>query len=514
MGLVGKADEAFFSGKAMSHQTESMMAPKPLIGQTLDAVEHAIDKIMAPELQSADARFVADMAGRLLQWLKIQLREGPDLRKKHLDALGTITREASAHLGTVPDSTDGGMPAELVRHFCATNDPQSLALIERLIDVETQYIQGQDPEAGCNISENYRGGLRTHPKEAEDAHAVTTERLTAYMRRRFAGSTLEATDVRRLAGGLGKDTVLFNITGNGPVTGPAVMRKDLPISPIDATALDECRLLEALTARNIPVPRLLWAESDASWFGGAFIVVRHMPGTIDTSTWIEQPEQSRGFARTLARTMAHIHAVSAADLDILDAPRTAAEGTRAYLLRTRDLYRRKSLDANPRLEALFAWLFDNIPDGDRPSRLVHGDIGFHNLLIDNGEVTAILDWENYHFGDPAEDVAYVRQFVERALPWQEFLDMYHEEGGPEYTEAHDRFFTLWGNARNGVGCLGAEYAYRRLSPPSIKYGTVGLIYGPRWEIEALRQMQELLVGSSSDETRPSRQSRLTREDES
>jgi aminoglycoside phosphotransferase (APT) family kinase protein len=154
-----------------------------------------------------------------------------------------------------------------------------------------------------------------------------------------------------------------------------------------------------------------------------------------------------------------------------------------------DLYRRNSESPNPRLEATFGWLFANIPDcGGRSARLVHGDIGFHNLLMHEGQVTAVLDWEFNHFGDPAEDVSYCRPFVERVLPWQEFLSMYQACGGAPYSAEQDRFFSVWRNARNAASCVGSRGAFMQARIGSVKLATGGLIYGPRFEIEALQSI--------------------------
>lgn len=43
---------------------------------------------------------------------------------------------------------------------------------------------------------------------------------------------------------------------------------------------------------------------------------------------------------------------------------------------------------------------------DRPS-LVHGDVGAGNFMVEAGRVTAMLDWELAHVGDPHEDLAWL-----------------------------------------------------------------------------------------------------------
>jgi hygromycin-B 4-O-kinase len=42
-----------------------------------------------------------------------------------------------------------------------------------------------------------------------------------------------------------------------------------------------------------------------------------------------------------------------------------------------------------------------------PRRLVHGGFGYDNVLIHEGQVSAVLDWQDARFGDPLLDVAYL-----------------------------------------------------------------------------------------------------------
>jgi len=42
-----------------------------------------------------------------------------------------------------------------------------------------------------------------------------------------------------------------------------------------------------------------------------------------------------------------------------------------------------------------------------PRRLVHGGFGYDNVLVHEGKVSAVLDWQDARFGDPLLDVAYL-----------------------------------------------------------------------------------------------------------
>jgi aminoglycoside phosphotransferase (APT) family kinase protein len=64
------------------------------------------------------------------------------------------------------------------------------------------------------------------------------------------------------------------------------------------------------------------------------------------------------------------------------------------------------------LSCAFIWLKNHVPADSTSPVLVHSDVGFHNILTLDGKITALLDWEFTHLGDPSEDIAYGRQFVE------------------------------------------------------------------------------------------------------
>ena len=57
----------------------------------------------------------------------------------------------------------------------------------------------------------------------------------------------------------------------------------------------------------------------------------------------------------------------------------------------------------PQIMAVYAMLRDSYPD--RP-RLCHGDCATTNILVDQGHVVALIDWEWANGGDPAANVAY------------------------------------------------------------------------------------------------------------
>jgi len=63
-------------------------------------------------------------------------------------------------------------------------------------------------------------------------------------------------------------------------------------------------------------------------------------------------------------------------------------------------------EPSPLVEEATQWLRNNAPENDRVT-LVHGDPGPGNYLYHDGHITAVVDWEFIHLGDPYDDWAYL-----------------------------------------------------------------------------------------------------------
>ena len=61
---------------------------------------------------------------------------------------------------------------------------------------------------------------------------------------------------------------------------------------------------------------------------------------------------------------------------------------------------------DPLIDLAFAWLEANMPDPDGNPVIVHGDAGPGNFMFHEGHLTALIDWEFCHIGDPMEDIAW------------------------------------------------------------------------------------------------------------
>ena len=61
---------------------------------------------------------------------------------------------------------------------------------------------------------------------------------------------------------------------------------------------------------------------------------------------------------------------------------------------------------HPMLELVRNWLIAERPTSDRVT-VVHGDFRLGNLIVDESGLSAVIDWELAHVGDPMEDLGWL-----------------------------------------------------------------------------------------------------------
>src|SRR5690606_9928485 len=89
------------------------------------------------------------------------------------------------------------------------------------------------------------------------------------------------------------------------------------------------------------------------------------------------------------------------------------------------------------------WLNENVEQVECQPSLVHADLGFHNMLCHEGGLSAILDWELAHIGNPALDLGYLRSVVTQRVEWTDFIATYEAAGGKKIPSLTIDFFTLF-----------------------------------------------------------------------
>lgn len=133
---------------------------------------------------------------------------------------------------------------------------------------------------------------------------------------------------------------------------------------------------------------------------------------IGGGTWfslIKDPDEQVRVAQDFIRSLARIHTLNPGELGIarLGPVRTAREHALDRIAGIRRRATRPDGSVDPLVRLSADWLEANVPDYDGPVVLVQGDTGPGNFLYSGGKVTAVLDWELCHWGDPMDDIAWL-----------------------------------------------------------------------------------------------------------
>jgi aminoglycoside phosphotransferase (APT) family kinase protein len=174
-------------------------------------------------------------------------------------------------------------------------------------------------------------------------------------------------------------------------------------------------VLKALEASGVPAPKAYWVDPDGRYLGTPSIVMDRMPGNCDYLVLNgERPLPVRlELARAFTGLMARIHAVDwrSCGLDAVLQP-PAGEPSQAELAHWEAEYRRVQLEPHPELDHALAWMQRHAPSAEAIV-LVHGDFKPGNALIEGDRISAKLDWETAHLGDPLEDLGWVTNPVRK-----------------------------------------------------------------------------------------------------
>ena len=115
----------------------------------------------------------------------------------------------------------------------------------------------------------------------------------------------------------------------------------------------------------------------------------------------------------LAEDLARIHQILPADVAAAPNMRgpAAGEDLLAYYRREAEaMFRVFLLNPHPAIEWAWRWLdrqIEQLPKPQRAPCVVHGDFRIGNVMYDEEGLTALLDWEGAHIGEPEEDIAWL-----------------------------------------------------------------------------------------------------------
>jgi aminoglycoside phosphotransferase (APT) family kinase protein len=316
-----------------------------------------------------------------------------------------------------------------------------------------------------------------------------------YLRERFDEANLSVTDFKPLSGGFGKETVLITVQGR-QLCGDFVIRRDRAVNLVENDCHQvkaEYELLCAVHARGFPTPKALWLQLEHPLLPGAdFIVMERVRGVTGGSVFGTNQQVDPAVSSLLGKIVGELHSlpplVELGNLTDSIRPELWNMSLRECVVEYISNYLKLMLNSDhmPSVTAAsqFNWLLQNVPDFAGRPCLLHGDIGLHNMLLEDGRLNALFDWEFAHIGDPAEDLAYIRNTMGASLNWRLFMESYIQHGGQIIEEKRIRFFQIWGQVRNAAGgtIFFGKFANGQLKDPMMMLSPYE--YGPRYLLEA------------------------------
>jgi aminoglycoside phosphotransferase (APT) family kinase protein len=156
-------------------------------------------------------------------------------------------------------------------------------------------------------------------------------------------------------------------------------------------------------------------------------------------------EQRRAVSHDFMAQLAALHKVDvkAPEFSALlpDLAASAAIRDRIAALRESKLKRLH----DPLIALALNWLEDNVPPDPANNVLVHGDAGPANFLYADGKVTALLDWELTHAGDPHADLAMIaiRNIFQPFIPLKDAFAAYEAAGGVKVDLDRVRYYRVY-----------------------------------------------------------------------
>jgi aminoglycoside phosphotransferase (APT) family kinase protein len=215
----------------------------------------------------------------------------------------------------------------------------------------------------------------------------------------------EAIRFDRTTAGRSRATWLIDVKQPDGTTVELVLRRDTGDGPLSGTELTlerESHVYRALAGTDVPVPRLIGTAPD-----GLALLVERVEGTEDLSGLAAADRAA--VLDDFIDALAALHRVDVASLELpgFARPTTAEEHALAEVQLWRGVFEAGVRRPAPLVELALRWLAEHPPAVVERTVLCHGDLGPGNFLHADGRVTALLDWEFAHLGDPMDDLAWL-----------------------------------------------------------------------------------------------------------
>jgi aminoglycoside phosphotransferase (APT) family kinase protein len=411
----------------------------------LSTVRNSISKEIKPALQDQTALRAADaivlILGRIIQQLgesNEQVEAAHYSRVAALvDAFPGAPPRGSRRLQSVADELAIAQNLMLVTSDTGSPGEQSSNIVDKhwlKNAASTLEAMWNDIEDGVPPPVTPETKMPSNQDIAVTRAALETYLLSKYPR--LKPGLIKAFEL--YYGGYVKQMARVTLSENEELPTTLVLRRDLAMSMTGTKSSDEFGIISRVYDLGLPVPRPILAEANDQILGGTFLIMEEVADAKPAGSYFSKERAQepsligQGFGESLAKLLAELHSKTATVERKADQAEASQRTLQEQLIDMRKSWYAADKPARSlSVDLSLDWLIANPLAPDRPHCLVHGDCGMHNLLVRDGDLVALVDWELAHDGDPAEDLAMIRMMVADniVIGWHDFAKAYISHGG-------------------------------------------------------------------------------------
>lgn len=260
------------------------------------------------------------------------------------------------------------------------------------------------------------------------------------------GQSIELSNWKRVFGGNARRAYGFDALRDGRLL-PCIMLTQVAAKHIDSDSAREYAVLKALNGSHVRSPEAIAVDLDGAVTGSSAIVLERVNGEASAVAFLKMaPADGHALSADLARATGDLHRF---DWQATELEPETDDPIQGQIDHWEAAFKRNRLEPLPVLAWLFHWLRDNAPAPSRLS-LVHGDLRPGNFLYQGDRLTALLDWEMAHIGDPAEDIAWIYRALwspEKFMPLDDFLAIHAEQARFTIPRASVMFYRIFSEVK-------------------------------------------------------------------
>ena len=465
--------------------------------KVLIAIEDFLQRLTKADNLTSDQLTEAFMAGTAIAYQRRRMGYSDarlaEIRKAEEELVASLPVKGQHK----PRKHDGvwskGVGAALTGALEADSHCDDPAIRQKVRDFVVAYNEPMDPVVSGGTQVTYtsgRGDARVSdtPELQIEIDAAGLEKWLHDTGNEPASTRV--TNVKRLMGGYSKATYIVKLaTDAGERT--VVIRKDGYGLPTGPSIVSEYPVLEEMERLDVPAPRPLWIEPRNEPFATAFMGVSFANGTPANHCVPTDAETRRKWAVSIAKAVARLHRETA--MPDADVRKEMMDQLAFY---ENNMFERERIP-HAGLVIAIDWLRKHVDVlKGRPAVRVHADLGFHNFMMRDDGLVAMLDWEFNHIGDPVEDLSQMVSFMNQIESWDVFYQTYQDECGFTMDARADAYLTVWRETRNMITCLGSLNSL--LLPPvkDVPLTVAGTIYPAKYEVgvlDAITQAEKAYV---------------------